>query len=269
MDVSMRTRQGKFLSIYPKLPVLLVALFIGFLFISQPPLCLAGPGPSCTLTVDQTHIEQAGELVVLSWTTKGADWVEINQGIGSVALSGSLNIYPAATTEYMLIASDARANQAYCRVTVDVGPYPPTVSISASPATITAGKKSTLIWASTYADTVSIDNGIGTVAASGSVDVFPTSTTAYKINASGAGGTTSANTTVTVVVLPASPKNLISRNLSTGSIYTSWTAPPEPVTVYRVYRRTGTSTYDGSYITTTMSNYDDRMFFLIPCIVIP
>ena len=85
------------------------------------------------------------------------------------------------------------------------GGAPPTVSLSASPASVERGQSATLRWSSTNATSASITPGIGTVPTSGSRRVSPTRTTIYRITVRGADGqTASASTTVTVTEPPAS-----------------------------------------------------------------
>lgn len=75
---------------------------------------------------------------------------------------------------------------------------PPTVTLSADPATIYIGDSSTLTWSSIIADSCVIEPGIGSVDLNGSTTVSPTETTAYTITATGLGGTTTASATVTI-----------------------------------------------------------------------
>ena len=75
----------------------------------------------------------------------------------------------------------------------------PTVSLSASPSSITSGQSSTLSWSSTNASSCSASGGwSGTKSTSGSQSVSPTSNTTYTITCTGNGG--SANKSVTVSV---------------------------------------------------------------------
>ncbi len=100
-------------------------------------------------------------------------------------------------------------------------PAAPTASLSAAPATVTAGNPATLTWTTTNATTVSIDQGVGTVAASGSTTVKPSATTQYTLTATGDGGTVTATATVTVqsaaptATLTASPTTITAGNTST------------------------------------------------------
>lgn len=74
----------------------------------------------------------------------------------------------------------------------------PTISLTASQTTITAGQSTTLQWTSTNASTVAIEPGIGTVATSGMRAVSPTSSVTYNATATGPGGTASAPLRITV-----------------------------------------------------------------------
>src|SRR4030042_6001019 len=49
----------------------------------------------------------AGGSATLKWNVSGATKVSIDQGIGSVALSGSRAVMPSATTVYTLTATNA------------------------------------------------------------------------------------------------------------------------------------------------------------------
>lgn len=74
----------------------------------------------------------------------------------------------------------------------------PTISLTASQTTITAGQSTTLQWTSANASTVAIEPGIGTVATSGMRAVSPTSSVTYNATATGPGGTASAPLRITV-----------------------------------------------------------------------
>jgi hypothetical protein len=75
----------------------------------------------------------------------------------------------------------------------------PTITFSASPASITAGSPATLSWSvSGGATSISIDQGIGSVAATGTRSVTPAVTTTYTITAANASGSSTSATTVSV-----------------------------------------------------------------------
>jgi hypothetical protein len=62
--------------------------------------------PTAFLTASSTSII-SGSASLLTWSTKDADWVSLNQEIGQVGESGSYTVYPAATTTYILTAANA------------------------------------------------------------------------------------------------------------------------------------------------------------------
>lgn len=98
--------------------------------------------------------------------------------------------------------TDPRANNYNSSATQNNGTCTytrPTVSISASPTTITRGQSSTLSWSTSGpVDSVSINQGVGNVGTSGNRSVSPFNTTTYTITATGPGGSASASATVTV-----------------------------------------------------------------------
>ena len=80
---------------------------------------------------------------------------------------------------------------------------PPTVTMSASPETITsAGQTVTLSWTSTNATDLTIDPGVGRVSPQGSTPVNPTATTTYTITATGPGGSVTGSARVTLGTPP-------------------------------------------------------------------
>ena len=132
------------------------------------------PLPTVSLVADPDTIIE-GDSSTLTWNSTNADTVTIDNGIGTVDLSGTQSVSPAATTTYTITATGAGGTVSES-VTITVIPLP-TVSLSADPVTIIEGGSSTLSWNSTNADTVSIDNGIGTDL-NDSVSVEPTEITA-------------------------------------------------------------------------------------------
>lgn len=152
--------------------------------------------PTAKLTAAPTTIK-AGNSATLTWSTTNATTVSIDNGIGTVAASGSTTVSPTATTTYTLTATGS-SGTVTATATVTVQTLMPTATLTANPSTITAGNTSTLTWTTTNATTVSIDQGIGIVSPSGTTVVSPTNTTQYTLTATGTGGTATATTTVTV-----------------------------------------------------------------------
>src|SRR5437016_12619552 len=82
-------------------------------------------------------------------------------------------------------------------------PAPPSVALSASPASVQAGQPVTLTWSSTNATSVTLEPSVGRVAAQGSTTVRPSQSTTYTVTATGAGD--SAHASAQVIITPAPP----------------------------------------------------------------
>ena len=76
---------------------------------------------------------------------------------------------------------------------------PPTVSLSANPASVDAGQCTTLTWSSTNAADVAIDQRVGKVDPSGSKQVCPGGSTQYTITATSGSGTVTETVAVTAL----------------------------------------------------------------------
>jgi phospholipase C len=72
-----------------------------------------------TLTSDKEAVAP-GETAKLSWTSQAATSVDIQPGIGTVNLSGSVDVTPQQTTTYTATAHDAAGNTKTAQVTVTV-----------------------------------------------------------------------------------------------------------------------------------------------------
>ena len=178
---------------------------------ARPPL---PPDPDANLTASAAVVAPGGP-VTLSWSTRGADQVALDPGIGPVSFSGSMVVNPLSTTTFTLTASN-RAGPVMKNVLVKVvlpapppppppppTPAPPTATLTAAPASIALGASATLTWSTTGAAAVTLLPGIGTVSSSGSIVVNPLVTTTYTLTATSANGsaTSSASVTVTAPVL--------------------------------------------------------------------
>jgi len=145
----------------------------------------------------------AGQSSQLTWIVQGASSVSINNGIGNVALTGSVTVTPDATTTYTLTAVGPSGNVT-ATATVTVGPgvvgpgNPQIIRFEGSPLNIQPGQQSTLSWTTTGATTVSI-SGVGAVTLNGSTTVSPAQTTTYTLSATSSDGkTVTAPVTITV-----------------------------------------------------------------------
>lgn len=163
--------------------------------VQQPP---PDPPPSCVLN-GPNSVGQ-GSPATLSWSTSNATSFVISPatGVGTPVPSGSVTVYPNATTTYTGTARSASGQTANCSKTITVTPRP-TCTLSSSSIT---GQNGTLSWTTTNATGLTIDQGIGSVTpvASGSRSVTVSSlSTVYQGTVTGPGGTNQCTGTITVI----------------------------------------------------------------------
>lgn len=84
-------------------------------------------------------------------------------------------------------------------------PGPPTCTITAVPATVTAGQSVTLSWSTNNATSLDLKPGLGSQQAEGSTSVTPGESTTYTLSLTGAGGSGECEARVTVT--PATPQS--------------------------------------------------------------
>jgi hypothetical protein len=157
------------------------------------------PKPTISIVINPSTVK-AGSTATLTWNSSNATSVTFDNDIGSVPPSGSRPVTPADTTSYTATATGL-AGSVTASASVDVV-FPPTLTFSATPASIIQGGSTSLSWTSSNADSVSIDNNLGVQPANGSVIVSPKSTTAYVATATGPGGTVSSTFKVDVSNAP-------------------------------------------------------------------
>jgi phospholipase C len=154
-----------------------------------------------------------GQTATLTWTTTNATSITISPTIpvgddsGPLPTSGSATVPVSATTTYSLTATGPAGSAGPQNVTVTV---PFTLSLTASPGTITAGQSSTLSWQITGGAATSftlVDGSNNSVCSpcspkQGSATVTPAATTTYTATATASDGTPitqSATVTVSTV----------------------------------------------------------------------
>ena len=148
----------------------------------------------------------AGGSATLSWEVTGADRVNIDPGIGNVALSGSTAVSPSMATSYILTATNSSGSiTAVAQVSVDAASPPgpdaslPVIdSFTANPESILLGGSSKLSWAVSNVTSVTISPDIGTALPAGNKNISPSTTTTYTLKATNAAGWRSKSITVTV-----------------------------------------------------------------------
>ena len=186
------------------------------------------PLPVCESFSANPSTINRGSSSTLSWVTKNAARVVIDNGIGEVTATGSLSVSPLVTTTYTLTAykSPGSNDKDTCTTTIVVKELPPVLpkceSFTATPNNLPFGGGTVVLsWSTRNADTVTITPNIGVVAAVGSSSVaLSTSTTYTLVAASGLNSDTFAGT-ITVappVVLPISCAANVTVGVSPTSI---------------------------------------------------
>src|SRR5579884_1951637 len=112
--------------------------------------------PSATLSISPNAVT-SGTTATLAWSTQGATSVTIDNGIGSVAASGSHAVTPQQTTTYTLTASNSAGTTTATAVITVTPAAAPTATLTATPTTVFPGDSTTLQWSTQGAATVTID----------------------------------------------------------------------------------------------------------------
>jgi hypothetical protein len=198
----------------------------------------------------------AGTPYAVTVNTGNAYFVATNSGLANAVTSGPLSTIVGANGIYGPVGAyptTSYQGSNYFRDVVLVSsaaipPSPPTVTISASPTSITAGQSSTLTWSSTNATSCTASNGwTGSKAIGSTQIVTPTVTTTYTLTCtSSTGSTATQSATVNVSVasvgcdLNATPSNFATQVsaasagqticLASGS-YGTWTGTNKAITI--------------------------------------
>jgi hypothetical protein len=186
--------------------------------------------------------------------------------------SNSIVPFLGLTSSYINLVwgDDRNGNEAwFSRKALASGPPAPTVSLSASPSSISSGGSSTLSWNSANATSCTASGAwSGSQALSGSQLVSPSTTSTYSLTCSGTGGSASANTTVTVsgsdTTPPSVPNGLSVSSKTQTSISIAWQASTDNVSVVGYHLFNGANliastpslsyTFNGLTCNTTYSN---------------
>jgi hypothetical protein len=127
--------------------------------------------------------------------------------LGTIFAGGTFPINPTAAGSYLLtFAATPAAAQQYGLYAVQITNAPPTVTLSASPTSVTSGAMTTLSWTTTGASACTASGGTFTgneATGSGSAMVSVAATTTYTLTCTGPGGSGSASATVTATAAPA------------------------------------------------------------------
>ncbi len=161
--------------------------------------------PTVSITAKPTSITSgsASQLIVMA---TNATQVTVTATDGSTynlpAVGGTQSVSPTATATYTATATGAGGKASTTATVTVVPPTTPTISMTANPASITAGNSSTLTGTATNSTQVTLTGTDGSTynlqPAGGTQSVSPAATTTYTATASGVGGHASATATVTV-----------------------------------------------------------------------
>jgi hypothetical protein len=171
------------------------------------------PVPAITTFEATPSSLAAGGSATLRWEVTNASTVSIDQGIGTVALSGNRSITPGSTTIYKLTATNQYGSStATTQILVTVAStsagsifnLPYVAVFTVQPANTIADNPVLLSWDVRNAFDVVIEPGLSIIPVTGSKQLTaPRFTTTYKLTATNDQGSILATTTLTVSgVLP-------------------------------------------------------------------
>jgi hypothetical protein len=196
------------------------------------------PKPTVSVTASPATIT-SGSRTLISWSTTHAtactaagDWT------GSKPLSGAKNTGWLTSDEVFALTCTGPGGSATNQVTVAVVSAPvgvPTVSITATPTTITSGSRTLITWSTTNATAcTATGDWTGSKPLSGAKNTgLLTTDEVFALTCTGPAGTASQSATVTVAAAPP----------TTGEATLSWSAPTTntngtpvvPLAGYHVY----------------------------------
>jgi hypothetical protein len=149
---------------------------------------------SGSFTVAPASLPPGGGDVILNWTSENALEAEINNGSGTVSVSGTRTAHVDRSTTFVLTLSGPTDTVEFSRdVLVEQIVIPPTGLLAVVPSYLPeGGGEVTLLWSTENATRVGIDHGIGQVGLNGSARVYVGSSTQFTLTVdNGAGSITS------------------------------------------------------------------------------
>ena len=200
-----------------------------------------------------------GYSTTLTWAVTGSPSLILNPGFGPVA-GTSVTLSPAATTTYVLTATNSFGTSTATATVTVVPANPPVITaFFANPATVGPGIKTSLVWTTSGATSVSIDHGVGTVKGS-PVVVSPTAATTYTLIATNGAGRVSATTTVAYMPLTTVTSQLYYSEhamfIVPPASQVTWTGPNSWGSVY-------STANVNSYVSTLKSIFPSDYFFVV------
>ena len=185
------------------------------------------PAPTVTLSASPVSVT-TGATTALTWSSTNATSCTASGGwTGAKATSGTeTSAALTANASFTLTCSGSGGSGSASTSVTVTAPVLPTVTLTATPPSVTTGSSTNLTWSSTNATTCTASGGwTGTKATSGSeVSAALVANTSFTLACTGAGGTASASASVTVT--PLLPLITLSANPTTiatgGSSTLSW-----------------------------------------------
>ena len=161
------------------------------------------PPVEITFTADSYNVSANG-TATLSWNVLNATSVSINQGIGSVAVSGSYGQSGNNVTRtYTLTALGQNGITYTSSFTITWQASPAVITFTTSANSPAANTAVTLSWSVSNSTSVSINQGIGSVASAGSISQTGANVTrTYTLTAHGLGPSTSSSVTIVWAAVP-------------------------------------------------------------------
>jgi hypothetical protein len=193
---------------------------------NTPPYTVTVQLPAPTLTFTPATIT-LGQSSTLTWSSVGATSCNAYAGSwnGLQATSGSIKITPTTTGAafYGLFCTNGTVSSLNGTATLTVNTPAPAVTVTVSPASITAGQSATLTWSSTNAASCMADSAwSGAQATSGTLSVTPASAGgyAYSLTCTGTGGVGNGATAliVTAVQPPPATAPSVTVTVSPGTV---------------------------------------------------
>ncbi len=180
-------------------------------WVAQKYLSLMGttPGVAMSLTATPAQI-LSGASTSIVWSSTGASSCTASGAwSGDKSVTGSASLNPTVTSTYTLTCKGTGESMTQS-VVVGVSSAPPqaapTLSLSASPTSITSGQTSTLTWTAGAATSCTASGAwSGTQAMQGSLAVTPTANAMYTLTCTGASGAITKSASVSVTALPPPP----------------------------------------------------------------
>ncbi|MDO8481941.1 MAG: peptidoglycan-binding domain-containing protein [bacterium] len=175
------------------------------------------PAPTLTLTASPTSGNLANgtlwvDFNVSNYQIQGGETISFGDGytsaLGYTTLYNSRHDYhTAGTYTVKLIRNGSVLTTTQVTVTAPVTTQPPTLTLTASPSTITAGQSSTLTWSSTNASSCTVNQGFTNLGSDTPISVTTsgtrttnalTATATFTLACVGTGGSVTKSVTVTV-----------------------------------------------------------------------